>query len=40
MVTGEGASTQMNDLFPAVQIDSPDPTGGHRVFQDALRRMT
>ncbi len=39
LVTGDGSSLQMNELFPAVLLGCDDPSGGHRVFQDALRRM-
>lgn len=39
LVTGEGSSIQMNEMYPAVRSEG-DPTGGHAVFVDALRRMT
>ncbi len=39
LVTEAGSSVQMNELYPAVRREG-DPTGGHPVFVDALRRMT
>lgn len=40
MVTGEGSSTQMNDLYPAVRLTGDDPAGGHPMFIDALNRLS
>ncbi|WP_425101630.1 FMN-binding glutamate synthase family protein [Tropicibacter sp. S64] len=39
LVKDDGSSEQMNVLFPSVKLTG-DPTGGHPIFQEALKRMS
>ncbi|MFW2544108.1 FMN-binding glutamate synthase family protein [Primorskyibacter sp. 2E107] len=38
LVRDDGSSEQMNVMFPSVKLQG-DPTGGHPIFQEALKRM-